>query len=818
MLEATKSPKNVVLTSANHRVIHSHQSFQLLPDNAEEEPDFGFLQVSLGSLLLSTALALFSAYDAKNQCQSIEAYDVYEEFEGDDATEEIDENNRFQEQILCEQMFLYVMIPVVATVCICGSLSLWILQKHSKHLSDNHLDRMEKYTLHYWACLRLSILFTFIVAAWTYGTIAIMLTPRDTDSENSNPYLSLAAVDSMGHVSDNANLYYTTWISLGLSIALIYQSLVDTVRQRRRRFRERFSAAVAVGDVEAMLSSLTVYQLETYRESRATWYQSLYRLRIRTGIWSATLMATLLVMASSVHIWKQVLIPTARKLHQDTKFRNVCSNLVESSLPQSLCARTGFSLFSGMIAACLSFGAVVMHLLARRGAAQFVEKGRPEEVCAPSLSVPEAPDSFGGTFLPLKWEFLLAVILSNLLGLNAIFATGVHGPAASVGNLYYASWIGFLLCLRICLGCLEELVNIDQEGHDQIPKNRFDHQTYSGQSVDGSELSNRLNASIDDAFSTTTDLMENERAQRTRKYLFLGICSTVFSASAFDAAINQANELNAAQEYVIFAPSLVAVICACLFMLCLHKKTYFLVSQVWFGGVLSVLVFGTCLATLIITMHSPYSWAVNAIGEIKIANLYYFAWASILTAGLQMMSYLRKWLGLTEKDYLTVVWVAVAKVCFVILGAGFHIWHNIGGACSAMEDMKSGAVTFCARTVFAIVVAFTGMFVSGFVAFFRFLYASFCHSSTTRSRAHVEMVISLFLVMLFGAAVGLITGIGGPGQSVGDMFYATWLAFLVAIGLMLVTFEEVRRLDSGDDAGGSHPSVEDAHGGFVQMT
>jgi hypothetical protein len=163
------------------------------------------------------------------------------------------------------------------------------------------------------------------------------------------------------------------------------------------------------------------------------------------------------------------------------------------------------------------------------------------------------------------------------------------------------------------------------------------------------------------------------------------------------------------------------------------------------------------------------------------------------------MSYTATFFGVKTKPYLTVVWAAVCKVCFVILGGGFHIWHNIGDACTVVNNDDSGAaVTFCSRTILAIVVALTGMLVSGLVAFFRILYTAWWADSMLRTRTHVELVMSIFLVFLFGAAVALVTGIGGPGQSVGDLFYGTWLAFLVSIGLVVACLEEIGRVDAED--------------------
>jgi len=146
-----------------------------------------------------------------------------------------------------------------------------------------------------------------------------------------------------------------------------------------------------------------------------------------------------------------------------------------------------------------------------------------------------------------------------------------------------------------------------------------------------------------------------------------------------------------------------------------------------------------------------------------------------------------------KPDYKSIVWIAIIKISFVILGAAFHVWHTISGRCQ-IDEITYGAVTFCSRTVLALVVALVGMLVGGLVVLVRLavLYCSKCSNSLMiRLQAHVEMLISMFLVLLFGVAVALITGIGGPGQSVGDLYYSTWLAFFgtfISIFLRLRAF------------------------------
>jgi hypothetical protein len=51
----------------------------------------------------------------------------------------------------------------------------------------------------------------------------------------------------------------------------------------------------------------------------------------------------------------------------------------------------------------------------------------------------------------------------------------------------------------------------------------------------------------------------------------------------------------------------------------------------------------------------------------------------------------------------------------------------------------------------------------------------------------------LYCTIFFGVALVLIMGIGGPSQSVGDLLYASWLAFLVSLGIGMTCYEEINR-------------------------
>jgi hypothetical protein len=808
----------------------------------QDEPDFLHFSNLLASLMLCTILGLVSALDAKQQCLKHETYALLDLVDDDNFQKAYDSVVN-ESGNKCAQMFKYVLVPTGAATVVVGILALLILQRHWRRGNHQLLSATTtptKTAANFSVCFRLLICSLAILAAQTYNIIAVMLQPRGSSTSEDNPYQSLAAVDHYGHVGDNANLYYLAWVSQAFTLGLVYQLSTVTVRLWR-------TTRAATG--QQLLPAMS-WETRDFSESRAAWYQSIYKLRIRTGIWVAALLTAMVIVASSQYVWNAVLWPYAVQIdptvsHTSASVCTIVNSQRSSSkygysnskyLAPQLCYRTAAAWLSGLAAVVLCVTAIGIHWYARRGVARIWHDHDDIHPCSNKHAFVQAAYRYGRQALAA--ELFLSMLLSVLLGFNAVFATGVQGPAATVGNLYYASWLCFLLCVRICLGCLEEIYDIDDKSENgvvstpgaqasespvvpyQAPSYKDQQQQQqqvnssvhndqhqqvggSGQEQQAQErevpiqFSSRdaQHSSRDSSEQTMTDPLERERAKRLRSYFFLGIFSTVCAASGYDAASNQSGQLTRIQKYMMCAPLYVAAQSAILFVLCLSTRCYLVASHFGFGGLLSILSFGLWLCNLVLTMHSEDSWAVNGIGEIEMANLYYFSWAAILTAGLQMMSYVKSFLRIKKTDYMSVVWVAICKVCFVILGAALHIWHTIADNCD-FDEITSGAVTFCSRTVLAIIVALTGMLVGGLVVTGRLMVAVCPMCQCRRVQAHVEMLISLFLVLLFGAAVALITGIGGPGQSVGDLYYSTWLAFFVSIGIFLSCYDQIKKEDT----------------------
>lgn len=769
--------------------LHASSSFEsTIPSPQNEAPDFRTFRMLIGSLMLTTLLAVGSALDARNQCVETDSEFWVEMF--DDDAMDLESVNFQDGRKECLNMFHFVILPVGGGTILFCLAALCVINRHLSHVETTSEAFIPS---HLSALLQLMFLLLIALGLWTYGIGFIMLRPKNDFGKSSlNPYKTLAAVDSKGRIGDNANLYYLSWISQVLIMVLVYHVCVDCFRWWRKGFHpirrdgsKQNQHIITIHDqVQAMLSYTASKRLvNIYRKQRKTWYQFMLRLRERSGFWVAALWCSLVVMASSSFLYVAVLVAHATDAMDGNavRYRDVCAILKgHEELPEELCYRTSFAVVTGGAASFLCVVAIILHLLVRRKAAADEEQqcGAIAEQMLPGVMDPER------SRIHLRLEFLLSFLLSCLLGLNAIFATGVQGPAASVGNLYYASWLSFLLCLRICLGCLEEMYHI---GSPVDLKRNADSSSTEKES--DSQSSTRVGSEMSLNMDVYRKQAKKERSSRLRKYLFLAIFSTICTASALDAAYNQDGPCTLAQRYLVLAPCVVALLSIVLFLLCLQPSSYMLVSHICCGGLLSVISFGLWFIDLLLTMHSEDSWAVSGIGELKLANLYYFSWAAIITAGLQMFSYIKALFGGNEKDVMVMVWATIVKVCFVIFGSAGHVWYKIQDTCT--EDSGTiGAVTFCSRTVFAIIVSVVGIIAGTVAVGTRVIH--FC-SIDPGLRTKVEAVVSFFLVLIFGTAVALITSIGGPGQTVGDLYYSTWLAFWVCIGVFVSCYDQMKQ-------------------------
>jgi hypothetical protein len=416
---------------------------------------------------------------------------------------------REEEAQQCHFLFWTSIVPICPLVILLSCLACqWTLKDNSQwdYMDDNGVpstivaksmnkDQSRHFELrahaqtqaqHLKSCIKLLLVSLLCLGLWLYAYRTIwdqsdepILFNNVDNSLFQMRYTSLGAINAFGQVGQNANLYYAIWLSLGIGIAIVYEMVlmthsqwkITTSCQNELNMVTKRQQLQAFG-VEVMMT-FSKTQKRLIQEKRSAWYKSLYKLRYRTGIWISALIASLVVYFSSERYWRNSVYPEAIAAGQvddgayDAEVCNVFGDYFTIAMHAyygfsypSICARTKASKWTGLICVSLSFCAVLSHYYMHN----LVER----ETESASRLLEEKRDRMQWLekrreLIPLNIEFLSASVATTLLGCNAVFATAVGGPAPSVGDLYYSSWISFVLMMRITLGCLSDILDEREE-------------------------------------------------------------------------------------------------------------------------------------------------------------------------------------------------------------------------------------------------------------------------------------------------------------------------------------------------------------------
>lgn len=854
-------------------------------------PRYNHIFCLLVALFLSTTLAFLSAVDAAYNCHKYyyndEAMSYYDQerfleyydadAEDGDAYNNYNETSQYQG---CRALFINVILPVCpAVVILCAMAITWTMRNRNQCdqdedtdpptyviMADHDRERLEELRRHVSdqthylrSCYALLVSSVLCLILWVFAYILVFAqTDKELtyDDENDDQecshfqlnFDSLGAINEKSEVGHNANFYYTIWISLGICIALVYEMTRMTFVQHQTSRNLAMEFAVVMRHMEneptafEAVRTWSVSQQQKIRLLREIWYDSLHKLRKRTGIWLSTLVSSLVLYSSSNRVWRNSVYPSALatgELHNDGS--GTCDIIHGYFSTQtmddmgfihpSICQRTKVAKLTGIISVYLSFLALLAHFIMRTLVARETESS--SRLLRESQNN-EALFQRRKMLIPMRAELLFALLLAAILGINAFFTTAVAGPAPRVGNLYYSTWISFLLSMKLMLGCWEEIVNEDDEQKrskqdDDIHISARCINLYSGSSKRGPKRDGitkvvmmsenygvSLSASKDEFSVAAEDIVtvgpitkmsglqkelfeanfieeeETSRTKRLRRWGCIVIFALLYSLSILDSAAIMSNgTLDVQQWYMVICPVVVTIISIIMFCLCLGFNSYETFVGGNIGGISSLLVFSLWVCNLILTLHSPSSWAVNEIGEIQLANLYYFTWLCIFNAGLLSSSYVKSYmkkrfnLSIKSKDVATILWLAIIKVCFVMFGSCVDIYLSVKDECKSTDD----SVVFCRRTLIGAWFSFTGMVVGSFSTLYRYFV-----TKPSMFQLRVEVILAGILSTLFAISLGLITGIGGPGQVVGDLYYASWLSFLVSLGATSNIFDEYRKL------------------------
>lgn len=191
-------------------------------------------------------------------------------------------------------------------------------------------------------------------------------------------------------------------------------------------------------------------------------------------------------------------------------------------------------------------------------------------------------------------------------------------------------------------------------------------------------------------------------------------------------------------------------------------------------GLLSFLLVGFWAATVaIVTKTSNELAFISAAREIN-ANLFFFSWAGFITSLILLVSYLKAAVGVDvlgamhQRGARLTFWASLIATSFIVMGSSLRA---INDDCS---PNKFQTEEYCTRAKFGVSLGAVGF---GF-ALVVVTLKLFCRASSVLC----EFIPALTLAILNGFGVAFITSNAGPGSSIGNLYFGSWMNFLVSGG------------------------------------
>lgn len=164
--------------------------------------------------------------------------------------------------------------------------------------------------------------------------------------------------------------------------------------------------------------------------------------------------------------------------------------------------------------------------------------------------------------------------------------------------------------------------------------------------------------------------------------------------------------------------------------------------------------------------------------------------AGFVTSIMLVVAYLRGVFGvdlageIKNRAARLTIWSGLLACQLVVMGSSANIFDK---NCS---DAVDGA-SFCKRTKYGIALGAIGTVFSLAVVGMKMI--------TSIAPFVVEGLLAVFLCIMNGFGVAFLTSAQGPGSPIGNLYYFTWLSFLINFMLVASVYEDYRNIGVTDE-------------------
>ena len=271
-------------------------------------------------------------------------------------------------------------------------------------------------------------------------------------------------------------------------------------------------------------------------------------------------------------------------------------------------------------------------------------------------------------------------------------------------------------------------------------------------------------------------------------------------------------QASGAAKYAVACSVLTVVLAGGISLAHLFPITSIFVVGTPVEGILSFILAAMWAAAVSVITNTSNNLATaeGSDNQVQNGNLYYFSWACFVTSIILLVNYVRAVFGIDvvgevrNRGARVSLWAALIAAALVVVGSSARVLTD---DCSDVN----GSSEFCRRTKF-------GISVGAISAFFSIVVVAMKTCMMSGFAAFSEFVISIFLAILNAFGVAYITSNKGPGAPIGNLYYFSWISFIVAAFLAAECVGEFRGIsDASQTNSNGIPEQKPDHNGDIQV-
>mmetsp|Transcript_4201 Transcript_4201/g.8757 ORF Transcript_4201/g.8757 Transcript_4201/m.8757 type:complete len:323 (-) Transcript_4201:47-1015(-) len=292
------------------------------------------------------------------------------------------------------------------------------------------------------------------------------------------------------------------------------------------------------------------------------------------------------------------------------------------------------------------------------------------------------------------------------------------------------------------------------------------------------------------------------RSPRFASWVFFLMCSVITLKASVEVR-NDMSDPNAASHWAVTCSAITFTVTALVALLHLAPAYSALIIGSKIEGLIILILAGFWAATVSIVSNTTNELGTvrSDSNEVQNGNLYYFSWAGFATSIQLIVSYLKSSFGIDVLEEVNgrgarlMHWAGMLTASLVVMGSSARILNE---DCNVTERQFSDS--YCARTKMGVSLGTIGVGFAIVVVGMKLLRKT--------PPFTLEFSLACILTLLNAFGVAYITSNSGPGRAIGNLYYSSWISFLLAVFLAVDCFNKTSKKPEGSTATAS--KAEDA--------